>query len=88
MRFEIHVSQIPRAHPSAPESRARDTYPRRYSYVTDMYRECILCVMYLRVSMLRWTFAVWVPFFLSFSVHSFLIGWLLEYRGECERSHG
>jgi hypothetical protein len=29
--------------------RARDTYPRMYPYVSDMYRECILCVMYLRV---------------------------------------
>ena len=29
-------------------SRARDTYPRMYPYVSDMYRECILCVMYLR----------------------------------------
>ena len=25
------------------------TYPRMYPYVSDMYRECILCVMYLRV---------------------------------------
>ena len=32
---EKHVSQIrPRAHPSAPASRARDTFPRRYSYVS------------------------------------------------------
>ena len=36
------------AHPSAPASRDRDTYPRMYPYVSDMYRECILCVMYLR----------------------------------------
>ena len=47
---EIHVSQIrPRAHPNAAASRARDTYPRMYPYVSDMYRECILCDMYLRV---------------------------------------
>ena len=41
----------PSAHPSAPASRARDTctYPRMYPYVSDMYHECILCVMYLRV---------------------------------------
>ena len=34
---------------SAAASRARDTYPRMYPYVSDTYRECILCVMYLRV---------------------------------------
>ena len=39
----------PGAHPRAAASRARDTYPRMYHYVSDMYRECILCVMYLRV---------------------------------------
>jgi hypothetical protein len=36
-------------YPSAPASRARDTYPRMYPFVSDMYRACILCVMYLRV---------------------------------------
>ena len=30
-------------------SRARDTYPQMCPYVSDTYRECILCVMYLRV---------------------------------------
>ena len=39
----------PSAHPSAAASRARATYPRMYPYVSDTYRECILCVMYLRV---------------------------------------
>ena len=29
----------------------RDTYPRMYPFVSDMYRECILCVMYLRVKL-------------------------------------
>ena len=38
-----------RASKRAPASRARDTYPRMYPNVSDMYRECILCVMYLRV---------------------------------------
>ena len=41
--------RCPSAHPSAPANRARDTYPRMHPYVSDMYRECILCVMYLRV---------------------------------------
>ena len=36
-------------YPSAAASRARDTYPRMYPYVSETYRECILCVMYLRV---------------------------------------
>ena len=36
-------------YPSAPASRARDTYPRMYPFVSDMYRACIMCVMYLRV---------------------------------------
>ena len=36
-------------HPASAASRARDTYPRMYPYVSYMYRECILCVMYLRV---------------------------------------
>ena len=46
---EAPTRRCPRAHPSAPASRARDTYLRMYPYVSDMYRECILCVMYLRV---------------------------------------
>ena len=29
----------------------RDTYPRMYPFVSDMYRECILCVMYLRIKL-------------------------------------
>jgi hypothetical protein len=35
--------------PSVAASRARDTYPQMYPYVSDMYREGILCTMYLRV---------------------------------------
>ena len=39
----------PGAYPVVAASRARDTHPRMYPFVSDMYRECILCVMYLRV---------------------------------------
>ena len=64
LRHLRHLRQLPRqlrqlepwrprsrpgAHPRAAASRARDTYPQMYPYVSDMYRECILCVMYLRV---------------------------------------
>ena len=56
LRHLRHLRQLPwrprsrpGAHPRAAASRARDTYPRMYPYVSDMYRECILCVMYLRV---------------------------------------
>ena len=63
LRHLRHLRQLPRqlrqlpwrprsrpgAHPRAAASRARDTYPRMYPYVSDMYRECIFCVMYLRV---------------------------------------
>ena len=53
VRHLRYLRQLPRrprsrpsAHPSAAAaSRARDTYPRMYPYVSDMYRECILCVM-------------------------------------------
>ena len=39
----------PSAHPIAATRRDRDTYLDVYPDVSDTYRECILCVMYLRV---------------------------------------